>query len=86
MNSLADYGSSSGDDSGDEGGKVQASEAASASASSDSLLHLKPSGSGLVSSKVLALVPSAPDVAPNSELDSRRHIKPDTKEVKYNPK
>ena len=75
MLSLKDYGSSSEDDSDSEPVKK----------ASDDTLHLKPASSALKTALVPA-VKAAPEVQPNEQMDKRRHLAVDTKEVSYNPK
>ena len=74
-------GSSSSSEDEDESQKQQKKEDAE-----ENNLHLKPGGSGVMAKKLELVVHSAPAVQPNASLDTRRHLDPTTKEVKYNPK
>ena len=82
MDTLKGYGSGSGSSSEDEEDTKKKEEGLE-----ESTLHLKPGGSGILAKKLeLCVASAAPAVQPNSSLDSRRHVDPGAKEVKYNPK
>lgn len=61
------------------------SESDSDSADEESLQHLRPIESGNTISKQLQFVVN-PEVTSTKELDDRRHLDPQEKELKYNPK
>ena len=86
MNALQNYGSGSSDEDSDTESGKKSPSASTSSATVVENLHLNPSTSSDFAGKMRSLVSAAPAVQPNETMDTRRHLDPNTKEVKYNPK
>ncbi len=84
MNAIQTYGSGS---SSSSSGEESDEETGRSAAKPEESIHLQVgSSTGGIANKIRDLAPAAPAVQPNETMDTRFHLDPTAKEVKYNPK